>query len=44
MEEKNMPKHIAIILDGNRRWAKKRKLPIKLGHKQGAETLKKIPI
>ena len=42
MEEKNMPKHIAIILDGNRRWAKKRKLPIKLGHKQGAETLKKI--
>ena len=42
MEEKNMPKHIAIILDGNRRWAKKRKLPIKLGHKQGAQTLKKI--
>lgn len=42
MEEKNMPKHIAIIMDGNRRWAKQRKLPIKLGHKQGAETLKKI--
>lgn len=42
MEENNMPKHIAIIMDGNRRWAKKRKLPVKLGHKQGAETLKKI--
>lgn len=42
MEDKNMPKHIAIIMDGNRRWAKKKKLPIKLGHKQGAETLKKI--
>lgn len=42
MEDKNMPKHIAIIMDGNRRWAKKKNLPIKLGHKQGAETLKKI--
>ena len=42
MEEKIMPKHIAIIMDGNRRWAKKRNLPVKLGHKQGAETLKKV--
>ena len=42
MEEKNMPKHIAIIMDGNRRWAKQRNLPVKLGHKQGAETLKKV--
>ena len=40
--EKNLPKHIAIIMDGNRRWAKKRMLPVKLGHKEGAETLKKI--
>lgn len=37
-----MPKHIAIIMDGNRRWAKNKMLPVKLGHKQGAETLKKI--
>ena len=37
-----MPNHIAIIMGGNRRWAKKRNLPVKLGHKQGAETLKKI--
>ena len=42
MEKQNMPKHIAIIMDGNRRWAKKRNLPVKLGHKQGAETLKKL--
>ncbi len=42
MENNNTPRHIAIIMDGNRRWAKKRKLPVKLGHKQGAETLKKI--
>ena len=42
MEEKIMPKHIAIIMDGNRRWARQRNLPVKLGQKQGAETLKKI--
>ena len=42
MVENNMPTHIAIIMDGNRRWAKKKGLPIKLGHKQGAETLKAV--
>ena len=42
MEKENFPEHIAIILDGNRRWAKSKMLPVKLGHKQGAETLKKI--
>lgn len=41
-ENQVMPKHIAIIMDGNRRWAKSKMLPVKLGHKQGAETLKKI--
>lgn len=38
----NIPKHIAIILDGNGRWAKKRGLPRALGHKQGCETLEQI--
>lgn len=42
MEEKILPKHIAIIMDGNRRWVKQRGLETKLGHKEGAETLKKI--
>ena len=42
MEANNMPKHIGFIMDGNRRWAKSKMLPVKLGHKQGAETLKKI--
>lgn len=37
-----MPKHIAIIMDGNRRWAKSKKLPTNLGHKEGAKTLEKI--
>lgn len=35
-------KHIAIIMDGNRRWAKEKGLDPKLGHKAGAETLEKI--
>ena len=42
MEQKNMPKHIAIIMDGNRRWAKSKGLPVALGHKEGAKTLEKI--
>lgn len=40
--EENFPEHIAIIMDGNRRWAKKKNLPIKLGHREGAKTLEKI--
>ncbi len=42
MEKENMPKHIAIIMDGNRRWAREKGLDPKLGHKQGAKTLEKI--
>ena len=42
MEEENLPKHIAIIMDGNRRWAKSKGLPVSLGHKEGAKTLEKI--
>lgn len=42
MEEKLLPKHIAIIMDGNRRWAKEKGLDYRLGHKEGAETLRKI--
>ncbi|MGN1298974.1 MAG: isoprenyl transferase [Candidatus Scatovivens sp.] len=38
----NLPTHVAIIMDGNRRWAKNKNLPIKLGHKEGAKTLEKI--
>ncbi len=36
------PKHIAIIPDGNRRWAKKNKLELILGHTQGTEVLRKV--
>lgn len=42
MDSGKMPNHIAIIMDGNRRWAKERMLPIKVGHKEGANTIEKI--
>lgn len=38
--EKNNLKHIAIIMDGNRRWAKERNLPSAVGHKKGVNALK----
>ena len=41
-EKNNLPTHIAIIMDGNRTWAKKNNLDPRLGHKKGAETLENI--
>lgn len=40
-DEKNLPVHIGIIMDGNGRWAKKRGLPRTAGHVQGAKTFRK---
>ena len=42
MDEIIVPKHIAIIMDGNRRWAKEHKLDGSFGHKKGAEVLETI--
>ena len=44
MDTRVIPQHIAIIMDGNGRWAKKRGLPRTAGHKQGAENIRKIAI
>jgi undecaprenyl diphosphate synthase len=41
-ENTNTPKHIAIIMDGNRRWASERGLPKLIGHTEGGKNLKKI--
>ncbi|NLM36449.1 MAG: isoprenyl transferase [Clostridiales bacterium] len=38
----NIPKHIAIIMDGNGRWAKERNLPRTMGHRAGVETIRRI--
>jgi undecaprenyl diphosphate synthase len=40
--ERRLPEHIAIIMDGNGRWAKKRKMPRSAGHIAGAKTFKTI--
>ena len=37
-----LPKHVAIIMDGNGRWAQKHKLSVPRGHRQGTETLREI--
>lgn len=41
-DKQYMPRHIAIIMDGNRRWAKEQGKPASFGHKAGAKTLEKI--
>ncbi|BAO07239.1 MULTISPECIES: isoprenyl transferase [Enterococcus] len=40
--QRDIPKHIAIIMDGNGRWAQNRRLPRVAGHKEGMETVKKV--
>ena len=37
-----VPQHLGIIIDGNRRWARKRDLPTFLGHRKGFENVRKI--
>lgn len=41
-EEIRMPRHVAVILDGNGRWAKEHGVPRKMGHKAGCENLERI--
>lgn len=42
IDKNNLPKHIAIIMDGNRRWAKDKGLSTRDGHKAGADALENI--
>ena len=42
LDLKNIPKHVAIIMDGNRRWAKEKGLSINAGHEAGARNLDEI--
>ncbi len=41
-ERSDVPEHIAIVMDGNGRWARKRMLPRVAGHKRGLETVRKV--
>lgn len=42
LDRENIPAHIGIIMDGNGRWAKRRGLPRRAGHKAGADTLERM--
>ena len=42
MTELSLPRHVAIIMDGNGRWAKQHKIQVALGHRKGVETLRAI--
>ncbi len=42
IDKNKLPKHIAIIMDGNGRWAQKRDFPRKIGHRAGVESLRDI--
>ena len=43
-DQATYPSHIAIIMDGNGRWAKKRKLPRFVGHQKGLDALEKVVV
>ena len=42
LEQERLPKHVAVIMDGNGRWAKRRGLPRIMGHRQGVDALKDL--
>ena len=42
IDKQKLPKHVAIIMDGNGRWATKKGLPRSFGHNQGVSVLKEI--
>ena len=42
IDTSNMPRHIAFICDGNRRWARSKGLPTLMGHKEGVEAIKRV--
>lgn len=44
LENQNLPLHVGIIMDGNRRWAKQNGLPVYSGHSQGAEVFKSLAL
>ena len=44
IDPSNIPNHIGIIMDGNGRWAKRRGMPRNMGHRAGADVLKKIVV
>lgn len=44
LDKDNIPQHIAFIMDGNGRWAKKRKMPRTYGHHEGTKTIRDVAL
>lgn len=42
LDRTRLPEHVAVIMDGNRRWAKERRLPVLLGHRAGVKTFRRV--
>jgi undecaprenyl diphosphate synthase len=42
LDETRLPKHVAVIMDGNGRWAKRQGLPRIMGHRRGVDALKEL--
>jgi len=42
LDKAKLPRHVAIIMDGNRRWAKARGLPQVFGHRQGVKSVREV--
>lgn len=42
VDRDKLPKHLAVIMDGNGRWARERGMPRTFGHKQGVEATKRL--
>ncbi|MEQ8996159.1 MAG: isoprenyl transferase [Coleofasciculus sp. B1-GNL1-01] len=42
LDQERLPKHVAVIMDGNGRWAKRRGIPRIMGHRRGVDTLKQL--
>ncbi|NET49995.1 MAG: di-trans,poly-cis-decaprenylcistransferase, partial [Merismopedia sp. SIO2A8] len=42
LDQDRLPRHVAVIMDGNGRWAKRRGLPRIMGHRQGVDVLKNL--
>ena len=41
-EKNNLPRHVALIMDGNGRWAKSRRMPRLFGHRNGVENVRAV--
>ncbi|MEW6280498.1 MAG: isoprenyl transferase [Candidatus Eremiobacterota bacterium] len=42
LDRTRIPQHVAVIMDGNRRWAHERRLPVLLGHRAGVKTFRRV--